>query len=215
VSHEISPLGPGEELIDWESFQRLHTGIRGPEPGWHPAPLPERNGLGSAAWMPLHALHRPPQPLEPMGCLGRPDVEQVAVGRARAHADAVALFHVRRGAIQLACCDPEPPRPPGAIESIARECALAAVLERRQPYCGAPGRDALTRRILRCLGREAAREIALVPICVGERLVALLYADAGGRPFAADPVAALSSIGADIAAAYARLIIERKRKPVR
>ena len=219
MSREISPLGPGEELIDAESFQRLHTGIPEPEPGWRPVPLPERSALRSASWTPLPV--RAPQPpaaapeLELVHRLTRQDVERIAVRRARAHADAVALFLARRGGIQATCCDPEPPRLPGPIYWTERQFALASVLERQQLYCGAPGRDPLTIRILRSLGREGVREIALVPICVYGRLVAFLYADAGRKPFAEGSVAELASICSGIAGIFERLIVERKRDGVR
>jgi hypothetical protein len=106
-------------------------------------------------------------------------VERVSVQRARAHAEAAALFLSRRGGIEAMCCDPAPPRLPGPIHWTERPYSLATVLERRRLWRGAPARDPLTTRILRSLGRQGVREIALVPICVHERLVGFLYADAG------------------------------------
>jgi hypothetical protein len=138
-------------------------------------------------------------------------VERIAVQRARVHADAVAFFVARRGRIQATCCDPEPPQRPGPIHWTEWRFALASVLERQQLYCGAPQRDPVTSRILRCLGRVGVREIALVPICVYDRPVAFLYADAGWRPFAAGSVAELASIGSNIAVIFERLLLERKR----
>ena len=143
--------------------------------------------------------------------LTRQDVERIVVQRARAHADAVAFFVARRGRIQATCCDPEPPQRPGPIHWTEWRFALATVLEKKRLYCGAPQRDPVTSRILRCLGRVGVREIALVPICVYDRPVAFLYADAGWRPFAAGSVAELSSICSGIAGIFERLILERKR----
>ncbi len=200
-----------------ESFQRLYTGIPDLEPGWRPAPLPERSALCSTSWAPQPAPHPPPAPpeLELVHRLTRQDLERIAVRSARAHADAVALFLARRGAIQATCCDPEPPRLPEPIYWTERRSAVASVFERQQLYCGAPGRDWLTIRILRSLDREGVREIALVPICVRERLVAVLYADSGRKPFVAGSVAGLSSISDGIARSYELLIVERKRDEAR
>ena len=219
MSPEISPLGPGEELIDAESFQRLHTGIPGPEPGWRAAPLAGRSALRSASWAPLPrgAANPPAAPteIELVHRLTRQDVERIAVKRARVHADAVAFFLARRGRIQATCCDPEPPRDLEPIHWTGRRFALASVLEQQQPYFGAPWRDALTSRIVRSLGREGVRQIALVPISVYGRPVAFLYADAGRKPFAARSVAELSSLCSEIAGVFERMIVERKRDPAR
>lgn len=219
MSPELSPLGPGEELIDAEAFQRLHTGIPGPEPGWRPAPLAGRSALRSASWAPLPRGAPDPRAASPeielVYRLTRQDVERIAVKRGRVHADAVAFFLARLGRIQATCCDPEPPRGLGPIHWTERRFALASVLEQQQPYCGAPWRDPLTSRIVRSLGRDGVREIALVPISVYERPVAFLYADARRRPFAARSVAELSSICSDIAGIFERMIVERKRDQAR
>jgi hypothetical protein len=195
VSRELCPLGPAEELIDAESFQRLHSLV----------PLPLRPARRAAAPPEIELVHR----------LTRPHVERAAVQRARVHADAVAFFLARHGRIRATCCDPEPPRRPGLIYYSEVRSGVASVLERQQVYCGPPPRDALTSRILRSLGREGVREILLVPICVYERTVAFLYADAGWKPFAAASVSALSSIGSRISSIFERLLVERKRDETR
>jgi hypothetical protein len=191
VSLEIRALGPAEELIDAESFQRLHTLVSVPVRAPHPVAAPPE--------------------LELVDRLTRQHVERLAVQRARAHADAVAFFVARRGRIQATCCDPEPPRRPVPIRYGDRRFGLAGVLDRQQVFCGAPSRDPLTSRILHSLGREGVRQIVLVPICVFERTVAFLYADAGWKPFAAASVAKLSSIGSSINGIFERLLLERKR----
>ncbi len=219
MSRDLSPLGPGDELIDAESFQRLHSAIPRPERGWRPVPLPGRGDFrsSSSAPLPLRTSYSPAAPpeIELVHRLTRQDVERIAVQRARVHADAVAFFLARRGQIQATCCDPEPPGDLEPIHWIGRRFTLAAVLEQKKPYCGAPWRDALTSRIVRLLGREGVRQIALIPISVYERPVAFLYADAGGTPFAARSLAELSSIGSDIAGIFERMIVEMKRDQAR
>jgi len=219
VSPELSPLAPGEELIDPESFRRLHSGIAGSEHGGRPAPLPGRSDLFSSSWarLPLRAPHPPaasPE-IELVDRLTRQDVERIAVQRARVHADAAAFFVVRRGRVEATCCDPEPPWSLEPIDWTDRRFTLASVLEQQKPYSGAPWRDALTSRIARSLGREGVRQIALIPISVYQRSVAFLYADAGRNPFAPHCVAELSSIGSDIGGIFERMLVEIKRDQAR
>lgn len=210
MSTLLAPLAPGEELIDAESFQRLHAGAEAP--GWRPLPIAARGPAGAAG------PSRPSDPSSATGrtvqldfehCRSRRDVERLTIRRARAHAPAAALFLARRGGIQAVCWDPAPPRTPGPIYWTTRPHALAAVLERLQPWRGAPAHDPLTSRILRSLGRDGVREIALVPIAVRDRLVAFLYVDGGDAPLADPAVAALRAICARVASVWERMIAER------
>ena len=219
MSGELSPLAPGEELIDVESFQRLHSRIPNAKPGSRPASPAETSAPSLAAWTSV-LLDAPKPPgaapeIELVDRLTRHDVERTAVQRARAHADAAAFFLARPGHIQATCCDPAPPWDLAPIHWSDSRFTLAAVLEQQRPYCGAPWRDALTSRIARSLGREGVRQIALIPISVYDRPVAFLYADAGGQPFAARAVAKLTSIGSDIAGIFERMLVERKRDQAR
>jgi hypothetical protein len=219
VSKELCPLGPAEELIDAETFHRLYTALLAPKPGRRQAPRSEHTALPSSPRAPRAAREPRPREAQPelelVHRLTRQDVERAAVRRARGHADAVAFFLTRGGRIQATCCDPDPPRRPGPIHSTERRFPLASVLEQQQVYHGAPGRDPLTSRILRSLGREGVREIVLVPVCVYGRTVALLYADAGWKPFAHGAASELSKIGSGIARIFERMIVERKRDDFR
>jgi hypothetical protein len=214
VSVEITPLGPGEELIDVESFRRLHSQIAGARRAASPAPLAEPGDFKTSwARLPLRA----PQPkaaapeIELVDRLTRPDVERLAVRRARVHADAAAFFVARPGRIQATCCDPQPPRELASLHWSERRFMLDCVLEEQKAYSGAPWRDALTSRIARSLGREGVRQIALIPIAVYGRSVAFLYADAGRQPFAPRGVAELASICSDIGRVFERMLVEIKR----
>jgi hypothetical protein len=218
LSPEIAPLAAGEELIDPASFETLHGGA--PRPGWRPLPLtePETELLledvvepePTPAWMRL-AVPRAPRTPRLEECRTRQEAERIAVAQARAHADAVAVFLARRGGIQALCCDPAPRRAPGLITWQGRPHALAAVLERRTPWRGALAHDPLTRRILRTLGREGVREIALLPLSIDERFVGFLYADAGHGTLEDASVTALDAVARRLGAAWTRLIRERKR----
>jgi hypothetical protein len=211
---EISPLAPDEELIDVESFRRLHSRIDGAQRGSRPAPVAEPSDFASSwARLPLRAPQRPAPPpeIELVDRLTRQDVERIAVQRARSHAEAAAFFVARHGRIQATCCDPKPRHELGPIHWTDRRFTLASVLDEQTPYAGAPWRDALTSRITRSLGREGVRQIALIPISVYGRSAAFLYADSGGEPFAAHSGAALASICADVGGVFERMLVEIKR----
>jgi hypothetical protein len=65
--------------------------------------------------------------------------------------------------------------------------------------------------VLRALGREAVREMAVLPVSVGGRVAALLYADNGREPLGDAALAALGDVARRLGQAYERLIVARKR----
>jgi hypothetical protein len=210
LSTRLTPLAPGEELSDPESFLWTHSIVAGPN-GWRPVPIAT----------PVVTPEPPPpaaarvQVLELEGCRTRCEVEQVVIRRARAHASAAALLLVRRGGIHAVCCDPQPPRTPGPIYWTTRPLALAAVLERRRIWRGPPPKDPLTRRILLSLGRSDAQEIAFFPISVHERLVAILYADAAADPLLPASMVALEDLCQRVSLAWVRMLIAGGRDGAR
>ena len=61
------------------------------------------------------------------------------------------------------------------------------------------------------MGRDAIEELAVLPICIGKRVVNLLYVDNGSGPLAKTSLAALRVLCAAVGRVYERLILERKR----
>jgi len=64
---------------------------------------------------------------------------------------------------------------------------------------------------MRAFGREHVQEIAVLPVTLRDRVVSLLYADNGPEALGDASAAALTSVCGRVAAAYERLIHERKR----
>ena len=218
-----------EELIDEETFARLHT-------DWHRSTM----GLGAeseenteaASSVPAIVLteeahdervRTPKAPAAPADAAAleaellrapdRDEVGRLALRLARIHADAAALFVVRGGLVSGFRGDGEavPEMIDGIIvpvdlESALTRAAASGELCRTVPETGAD------QRILRALGREGGGEMLVHPIRVRHHLVNLLYADAGSESIAETSVMALGALCELVSRAYARLILERKQK---
>ena len=61
------------------------------------------------------------------------------------------------------------------------------------------------------MGRDEIQEFAVLPICIGERVVNLLYVDNGSEPLAKTSLAALRVLCTAVGRVYERLILKRKR----
>jgi hypothetical protein len=87
---------------------------------------------------------------------------------------------------------------------------FAEVVASGEPFRGAPPQLHLDGRLLRALGRRQVREIVVLPVMVGGRVVNLLYADNGPEALGDASLAALAAVCARLSRAYERLILERK-----
>lgn len=215
----------GEELIDEETFARLHAdwqltsteqGAGSEEPSETAPPVPagaseeekhdEPGGApatrADAAALEAELLHAP----------DRDAVARFALRLARIHVDAAALFVVRAGIVSGFRGDGE--AVPEGIDGIMVPVDLESVLTRAAASgetCRARPEAGTDRRILRALGREDVREVLVHPICIQHHLVNLLYADAGPEPLAETSVVALGALCGLVSRAYARLVLERKK----
>jgi hypothetical protein len=200
MSAAIEPLAPGEELIDAASFAAFWSRVARPE------------SLGSCAPVVLLA---PPSAAaleaEIAACANGTDVAHLTAQLGCAYAEAAAVFVVNGGVLHGAACAGGA----GSAESVlfpeAAPTVFGEAARSGEVFWGAlPGRP-LERRILRALGREAAREIAVLPIFLGGRVVSLLYADNGAERIGEGALAALGAAGRCAARAYARLLLQRRR----
>jgi hypothetical protein len=219
----------GEELVDEETFAQLHT-------DWQRASL----GKGAeseesfeptppiAVSAPAEEVDSEPgeAPVAPAGradaaaleaeLLNAPDrdaVARLALRLARIHVDAAALFVVRGRIVSGFRGDGEaiPEGIDGIMVPVDLESALTRVAALGEA-CRARPEAAMDQRILRALGREGVREVLVHPIRVRHHLVNLLYADAGSESLAETSVVALGVLCELVSRAYARLILERKKK---
>jgi hypothetical protein len=209
---------PGPELIDEETFASLHSEWnraahgRGAGPAAAPAPAPAEAASapsGEPAAADAAALEA-----QLLAAPDRDAVADLALRLARQYADAAALFSVRGGFVSGTRGDGAgiPERLDGVMLPLAAESAFARVAAGGGAFRGAPSGASLDRRLLAALARSEAREICLLPIAIGPRVVNVLYADAGARPLGETRAAALAALGALVSRAYARLILAKKHK---
>ncbi len=199
MTHAIAPLAPGEELIDAASFAAFWSSAAASARLGGAAPAPSVTPAAAAA---LEA--------EIDACTSRAEATGLAARLARAYADAAAVFVVHRGVIQGVAAEGCGGRVEAVLLPTLMPSVFAAVAATGERFRGAPPGAPLERRILRALGRESSREIAVLPAALGDRVVSLLYADNGALLLGDAAVAALTAVTRCLARAYARLILERR-----
>jgi hypothetical protein len=231
----------GEELMDAGTFSELHSRLaeraeRRPAESQPPAarrappkaqrivdlaelgarvvsvPAPTRNAVRPA---PVRAPAGPAAAAALEAEIDRASsqeaVARLAVTLARGYASATALLLVHRSIIQGLCADGLEGRADAILFPDGAGSVFGEVAATGRAFRGAPRAGGLDARILRALGRERVREIAVLPVSLGGRIVNLLYADNGPEPLGDAPAAALTAVCTRVAAAYERLIRERKR----
>lgn len=211
AAHEPA-AAPGPELIDEETFAALHSdwsraaygkGARDPGPAPAPGAAVGEAETDAAA---LEALL--------LRATDRDAVAGLALRIARRYAQAAALFAVRGGFLSgfRGDGDPIPERLDGIMLPLQAESTLARAAATGAAFRGPPPDGRLDRRLLAALTRGEAREIALHPICIGPRVVNVLYADGGPQPVGETRSAALAALCALVSRAYARLILDKKSR---
>jgi hypothetical protein len=241
VKARISPLGPGEELIDAEVFHALYSKVAGEaaRPA-EPRPVPlcaaPTSPFGAArihtdlsrtvaALAPRAGERRPlARPARPPSAataaaleaeidrsMHRAHVARLAVHLARAYVSAAALLRIHRGVIHGVCGEGVAQCGEQLLFPAEGTSPFAEVVASRTPLRGLPPQDGLGARILSVLGRESAQEIAVLPVLIQDRVVGLLYADNGAEALADASFAALQAVCTRLAKAYERLILARKR----
>jgi len=241
VKARISPLGPGEELIDAEIFQTLYSSVAGeatrasepPKAELRAAPAsflsPARTPVvGTRALappvgrvperQPRVAPARPPSAATAAALEAEIDrsthgahVARLAVHLARAYVSAAALLRIHRGVVHGVCGEGVVHCGEQLLFPADGTSPFAEVVMNRVPLRGLPPQDGLGARILSVLGRENAQEIAVLPVLIQDRVVGLLYADNGAEALADASIAALQAVCTRLAKAYERLILARKR----
>jgi hypothetical protein len=211
----ILPLDPGEELIDARDFERLYASYlrarvnEGPAPGLgegdgeaHDASLGD-DSLGAS--QPTAVLEPEPSAACEVGW-----VASAVLRIARVHTRAVALFVVRDSIEGLSAAGE-------VVREDLRGLRLALSpddLFGAAALSGAPARGSLhgvDRALVRALGASDVGEAVVLPIRIRQRVVNLLYADAGPCPIGEEVFALLDALCERVAEAYGRIILDRKR----
>jgi hypothetical protein len=224
VSHHISHLGPGEELIDVDTFSEIYSRLA-PSPRRtrrkvrvRPPRIPDIAELGGR---PLPRPSSSPEAaalleFELAQCRTPEAVAALGVHLAGNYASAVALLLVHRGMIQGLRSRGMGAREPALLFPADSASLFAEVVASGRPFRGLPQRRGpLDARILRVLGRQHVRELAVLPVSLRGRVVNLFYADNGSEPLGDASFAALGAVCARLASAYERLILTRKFSPER
>jgi hypothetical protein len=228
----IHPLQADEELIDDQTFSSLHQ-------RWQPTASDDGHAHSSEAGgargtaesevapgaesdpqaSPLVAPPGTPTEIAALEtdlttAVNRDVVAVIALRLARAYASVAALFVVRDGMIHGSCSvgDAFEQRVRGILLPRSAESILAEPANTGDVHRGAPPRSGIDQRLFRALGRSDARDVAVFPIRIGERVVNLLYVDNGSEPLAETCFAALEVLCDRISEAYERLIVARKRR---
>jgi hypothetical protein len=143
----------------------------------------------------------------------RDEVAALTLRIARYHARVAALFVVNQGLVAGLCGSGEglENRLEGIMIPTSADSLMARPLETGELVRGGAPPGSVDQRVLRAMGRDAIEELAVLPICIGKRVVNLLYVDNGSGPLAKTSLAALRVLCAAVGRVYERLILERKR----
>jgi hypothetical protein len=143
----------------------------------------------------------------------RDDIVRLGLEIARSHSRATGLFLVRGGIVSGYRGDGEGMsrdltqiQIPMGTASIFTHPALM-----RMPYRGEPPEDGIDGRLIEAMGRRDVREVVVLPIGIGDRIVNLLYADNGADSFGETSIAALTALCDGLARVYERVIMDRKK----
>lgn len=148
---------------------------------------------------------------EMMEAKERDEVAELALRVATYYARSAALFVVNRGIVAGLCSAGE--GLPAGIEAIMIPTDSESVL------CRSAATGKLTRgeaplgdvdaRVLKAMGRGEVKQVLVLPVPIGERVVNLLYVDNGAETLPDTSVGALRVLALGLAKAYERLIVER------
>jgi hypothetical protein len=127
---------------------------------------------------------------------------------------AAALFSVRGPMIQgvLAAGEVETERIERIYLPLASGSMLAHSANTGTRFRGPPTDEDIDAGILQLLRGCKPQEAVVLPVCLGGRVVNLIYADNGADPLGETSLAALEALCDTIGAAYERLSIEGKRR---
>jgi hypothetical protein len=146
-----------------------------------------------------------------MAAKDRDEVAGLALRIATYYVKAAALFVVHRGIVSGL-------RSAGdgvstGIEAVMipddSECVICRPVETGKLARGGPSFGQVDSLVLRAMGRSDAKEMLVLPVPIGGRVVNLLYADNGGETLPDTGVGALRVLALGVAEAYERLISER------
>ncbi len=143
----------------------------------------------------------------------RDEVATLTLRIARYYARVAALFVANQGLVAGLCGSGEglENRLEGIMIPTSADSLMAKPLETGELVRGGAPPGSVDQRVLHAMGRDEIAELAVLPICIGERVVNLLYVDNGSEPLAKTSLGALRVLCTGVGRVYERLILERKR----
>jgi hypothetical protein len=224
----IAPLDVDEELVGERTFSELQSRLFAAQEDASRRPASggqaDRGASGAPTGPPPappareHAPAGPARIAELDVKLGvastREAIAAVALELAAQVSRVAALFLVRDKTISgmQAIGDDVPERIESVLLGSDLDSSFAAAAASGEPLRTPPQQFETDRRVLTALGRAEVREIAIFPVEIRGRTVNLLYVDNGPDPIGNTAFAALRAVCEGMAAAYERLILERKRR---
>lgn len=218
----IETLTDDEELIDNATFSQMHHQLSTPlgDAEEDELLLEEIATELPATSADAVRASRPPADAAEVAVLERTllaakdrgEVAELMLRIALHYARVAALFVVNRGLVAglRGAGEGLEDRLEGIMVPADAETMLAAPVESGRMVRGAPSPNAVDRRMLRAMGREGAKEIAVLPICIGKRVVNLLYVDNGLEALSDTGLGALRVLCAGVGRVYERLIVDAK-----
>lgn len=191
-----------------ESTGELELPALSPEPQPEPAALDQLEPATAAQTL---ATDLASWEAELLAAANRDQLIEVTFRIASCFASHVALFIVHQGMVQgqssmengiARALD-------GVLVPLDAQSAITEAATRGEPLRASPMAQVIDERISLILCDEA-REVALFPVAIKQRVVNVLYASTGGEPLGAIAFGALSQLAQQMGAAYGRLILSRK-----
>lgn len=195
---------PAMPLLDEMHLEPIEEAPPIPAPADRPVPYPPPTSVSEAAELRQYLQNAP----------DREEVAIAALRLARTHFATVAMFIVNKGMIlgwrgagnALDRQSIEPLMLPANADSIFKEPAAGSVV-----FHGPIPKGGLNERLLAGLGRELPMTAVVLPVSLKNRVVNLVYADNGGTGVSAAAAGYLQLLTRDIATAYERIILAKKK----
>jgi hypothetical protein len=143
----------------------------------------------------------------------RDEIVRLGIEIARSYSRVSALFLVKGGVVSGYRGDGEGMKADLGQVEIPLETASVFThpVLTRTPFRGEPLADGIDGRVMDALGRCDVREVVIMPIGIGDRVVNLLYADNGSDGFGETSIAALTALCDGLSRVYERVILDRKK----
>ncbi len=222
----IAPLPEGEDLMDEATFEESH-GMRTSD--IEPAAaeeaqetLEELDVLESSDEAEVVLLDKPLEralsqtvselEAELQDARSRDQIISAGLRLAARFVRTAALFVVHRGLVQGLQGEGDAPsngRLQGILFPLETESILTAPAQSTEVFRGRPTQPHDI-GLLEAMGRSDVAEVGIIPVRIKNRVVNVIYTDNGPDPIPQTCFAALSSVAAQIGAAYEALILKRR-----